>query len=316
MIKYFLLVGWVVTSLFAPFVVYSTIFSLSSVDASLGYRWGSLDWSIGGPDSKPNILSELEWKNLQIVDFFCEAEWMVCSEWAVDLSGNAGWIVYGRCFDSDYYQDDREEMFSLSESSSNNSSLFSLFASVGKPLHHHAFHLYVQPFIGYGVAYQHLRMYDGEQKFTVEGFCPLGKIPGLQSHYNATWWGPMMGARVVYPIGSITIRIEGRYHYVHFHGKGKWNLRWDIPDGFHQRARGYGSFVQLVIDYGLANRWRVGLRAFWEHWRTGHGEERLDVLVPADESIPFDYLAFSVKQPFNGVHWESAALMVNVGRSW
>ena len=85
------------------------------LDTRSGYRKGSMNWSIAAPDSSPNILSELQYNNLTIYEVGIDAKAVVNKMYS-RASISFGKIVEGKGTDSDYQENDRNSMYSRSES--------------------------------------------------------------------------------------------------------------------------------------------------------------------------------------------------------
>src|SRR5215213_5633347 len=94
------------------------------------------------------------------------------------------------------------------------------------------------PLAGYSWQGQNLHIYDGRQIIDLFNN-DIGRLRGLNSHYDARWYGPWVGldfnTRVeccAYLFGSF------EWHFTTYRGKGYWNLRDDLGP-FRHHANGW-----------------------------------------------------------------------------
>jgi len=192
---------------FPPCVVLA-VTEQSGGSLSLGYREDSLDWNIGGGSDGPNVLSELEWKNMDI--FQLRGELSGSNDEDIYFRGQAsyGWVWDGQNRDSDYAGNNRTLEFSRSGNSVDGSRVLDLSAGLGVMLYAgDARRWRIIPMVGYSWHYQNLRMRNGNQQLSnlanlqvldsdATRVTPLGPFPGLDSRYDAKWYGPWLGADI------------------------------------------------------------------------------------------------------------------------
>ncbi|MCF6338159.1 MAG: hypothetical protein L3J84_09445 [Gammaproteobacteria bacterium] len=256
---------------------------------SLGYRVDSLDWNIRAVNSGPNILSELEWKGMDISQL--RGELSGSNDENIYFRGQAsyGWVWDGRNQDSDYAGDNRSLEFSRSSNSVDGSKVLDLSAGLGVIFSAGAADQWqIVPMAGYSWHYQGLRMRDGNQVvwdssnaalLDIGGNVPLGPFAGLNSTYDAKWYGPWLGADIFLDLqagGTVFVRLEA--HRVRYSAQANWNLRGDFahPVSFEHRADGWGRVLELGWqDTFSPHYWMWGVNVTMQSWRTDSGIDRI-----------------------------------------
>ncbi len=291
-----------------------------------GYRIDHLDWNIAGTlaGTSPNVLSELSWDDLEIVQVKTSAAVTVGRQGSpaafhARTSLGFGVIFAGNNQDSDYGGDNRTLEFSRSNNDAGDGEVvdFSIGAGPRLTLRDGAFTL--TPLFGYSYHGQYLTVSDGNQTvsnqaiatavFGVDGsgqplvtVPPTGPIPGLDSSYDANWWGPWIGLDLgVAPTPTLTFTGSGEYHFGEYLGEANWNLRSDLahPVSFDHQADATGIVLALGSEWAFSRRWALTGRFHYQKWQSEAG---LDRVFLANRTIG--------ATRFNEVNWESSALMV------
>jgi len=283
----------------------------ASGSLSLGYRVDSLDWNIRAMNSGPDILSELEWKDLGITQL--RGELSGSNDTNIYFRGQAsyGWVWDGRNRDSDYAGDNRSLEFSRSSNSADGSQMLDLSAGLGAIFSTGiADQWQIVPMVGYSWHYQDLRMRNGNQVvwdssnaavLGVGGNMPLGPFAGLNSTYDAKWYGPWLGADIFLDLqtsGTVFVRLEA--HRVRYSAQANWNLRSDFahPVSFEHRADGWGQVLELGWQEVLSRAyWTWGVSIVAQSWRTDPG---IDRIFFSDGSVGVARL--------NEVNWSSSSI--------
>ena len=289
----------------------------SFASLSMGYRLDALDWNINGagnsPGSEPNILSELEWRDMDI--FQLKAELVGANKAGFYFRGSA---AYGRTFDgvnqdSDYAGDNRSLEFSRSLSDIDGSSVTDLSAGLG-----YVFYLGVNedirfiPLLGVSYNRQDLRMSNGNQILwdsanaavydpSSVGSPLLGPFPGLDASYDANWWGSWAGVDVLMDLqdgSNVYARVE--LHQAFYLARANWNLRDDFahPVSFEHKADGMGWVLELGWRQPPSRYfWTWGATVSLQSWATDSGTDRT-------------YLANNtyVEGRLNEVNWSSRSI--------
>lgn len=227
------------------------------VDGGLEVRRDSFRWSIAGYEGVPNILSELEWKNVKSVSMFCSAR--IVPYQCYELSGytTLGKIYKGEATDTDYQGNNRQDPFFRGEYSANKGHVIDLVGFVGWK-QELGFGCYVVPQVGYSYFKQHLAL---RNLYTVidEVYEVLGPQEGIDSRYTAEWVGPNMGGYARGCIAGITLSFGYYYHKLYYKAEGYWNTRDDFVGNFKHtssKARGHSAFCSL--SYALLDPLAVG----------------------------------------------------------
>ncbi len=258
----------------------------SSGVLSLGYRVDSLDWNISGGSGGPNILSELEWKDMGILQL--RGELSHSSDTGAYFRGQVGygWVLDGVNQDSDYAGNNRTSEFSRSVNRADGSRVLDLSGGLGMTFYAGEVEQWrIIPMLGYSYHQQDLRMTHGNQvvwdadNAALLGFegngIPLGSFPGLNSSYNAEWHGPWLGADIFLDLqtsGTLFARLEA--HWVNYFAQANWNLRRDFaqPVSFEHKADGQGRVLELGWQ-SVSSRtyWTWGVSIATQSWTTDSG---------------------------------------------
>ena len=282
---------------------------------SLGYRRDDLDFNIAGVTGTPNIVSELQWKDIDIAEARLSFHWHETESWLwFQGSVGFGWILDGRSQDSDYFGSNRTGEFSRSYSNvkGDGTADFSLALGYSMTLGggDHA-RMRLTPLLGYSRHDQNLRNKDGVQTISEEvpeweiEAAPLGPLKGLNSTYKTRWHGPWLGLNAQIPLlRHMRLDAEFGYHRADFYAQANWNLRSDLqhPVSFEHEADGSGYHLSLGLQYQTERNWSVQLGLEWQHWETDRG----------DNTFYFDDLENKVKSRLNETNWDSLALRLGL----
>ncbi len=277
--------------------------SAVNMEVGAGFRRDKLKWSIAGPDDFPNVLSELEWKDVRMVEYEGAISYTSCRNYAIRANGAWGQVYHGRNIDSDYFGDDKTDLFSRSRNNAGKGSTYDIEAGVGYRGMSNCSRFTATPLIGYSYHGQCLHIYEGVQTFDIFETIPIQEfpIPGLNSTYKTRWFGPWVGmdftARVetcAYVFGSF------EWHLVSYRATGNWNLRPEVSP-FEHRAHGFGYIARLGGNWELCDRFSIGILASYRNIRTRHGREAFTFKDPQLGDI-------RVHTRFNGAKWQAVSL--------
>lgn len=249
-------------------------------DAEAGYRNDSLRWNIASDltgRSTPNILSELTWKQLQILQLRLGWQMQAQNGFHLRTTGAYGWILDGRNQDSDYFGNNRTLEFSRSNNDANGDNVWDVSTAIGyrKTLGDPAFQ--VTPLLGVSHHAQNLRITHGNQ--TIPN---LGAFSGLNSTYQAQWKGPWLGAEVEWDTADATrvfLRLER--HHVDYSAEANWNLRtepvtgFQHPKSFEHRATAIGNVISFGGWGELTRRWSSKLTFDYQRWKANPGTDEV-----------------------------------------
>lgn len=273
----------------------------AEIDASLqiapGIRQDNLDWNIKAADGSPDVLSELTWTDLTIIQIKAAGKLIVSDKFYMRGSVDYGEIIHGDNQDSDYSGDDRTGEYSRSNNSTDDGNVFDVSAGLGYQFRINRFT--IAPLLGYSYHEQNLVITDGYQTIP-----RTGHFPGLDSTYDAQWKGPWTGLDFSFKIIEKLI-VSGvvEYHWADYKGVGDWNLRDDFehPRSFEHTSAGSGILVSAAINYAFSKRIGISLIANYQDWYADNGTNRT-------------FFANGTKSTtdLNEVNWDSAAAELGI----
>lgn len=245
------------------------------VELSSGIRQDTLKWNISGPSViggvtyNPDILSELEWKDLKTwynkIDLKGDE-----GRFALKLSFGYGSTYDGDVRDSDYLYSGRTGEFSRSKSEAKDSSMYDYLASLGYKYNLSESSLFIF-FLGYEWNQQKLKIKNGVQEIPA-----TGSINGLDSKYETLWQGAFIGGDFDLTLTpSQKLLLGYSYHFLDYEGKGYWNLRTDFQQdpSFKHTANGGGHKINLEYTYFLNTNLGLNLKGEYRYYKVKDGND-------------------------------------------
>ncbi len=284
-----------------------------------GYRVDQLDWNIAADPSgnaTPNILSELTWKDIEILTVKTTADGKFTLgkspyplAWQVKF--DYGWILAGENQDSDYAGNNRTLEWSRSNNQSDNGNVLDFSFAIGMNFIMPNKNITITPLIGYSYHEQDLTITDGRQTVSVQSLAPegvnvppVGPIPGLDSTYEPSWHGPWIGGEIsVTPLEKLTVTGLLEIHALRYRADLDWNLRNDLahPVSFQQRGDGIGLDLGLGAQYHPRETVTFMLNFHYKYYRIEDGTHRA-----------FSAFGGSSATRLNEVNWESAGISAGI----
>lgn len=289
---------------------------------NLGYRQDDFSWSIAGPEGIPNILSELKWQKLHMLEAnlfgWHSSSCIPYLRWAAAYSA----IMRGKVIDRDFAANNKQLEFSRAVASCNQGTTLDLSGAIGWPFAYEwkfwccSGFFQIAPVVGLSWHQQHLHMHGGCQQLLLYRPEELGRIHGLHSEYRTHWWGPWAGVDAVVECGPrLTFTGAWEYHWnTRYHARGDWNLRKDFCGGFHHYAYGHGWIARCGGEFAFDCNWLFSLDGTIQRWNTRHGQDRtsLEYTVYSEDDRPLGIDHYTVHTPFNGAHWDSFSITMGV----
>ncbi len=295
------------------------------VSVSQALREDNLSWSIAGETragDPVNILSELKWDDLKIYELKLQAEGVLEGlEWLrrdLYFSGylGAGNIYAGHVSDADYAANDRRLEWSRSLSDAGDGQVVDFGIEVGPVITLKDTPLKITPILGIQFDYLGLVLQNGRQVYSNQsiynqyfqesggsfGVPSPGSIEGLDSSYDAYWFGPVVGLKLDLPLTEVfSLATAFRYHLFYYFAQADWNLREDLdhPVSFEHVAVGDGFDWSLQARYRLAERWSLLATGAIRYFTTQSGTDR----TYTDDGTS--------KTTLNEVHWEFRSVSVS-----
>ncbi len=274
--------------------------STVNVEFGAGYRQDDLKWSTAGLTDDSNVLREMKWKNLQIVQVEGSLSYASCRNYAFRISGDYGHIYEGKNTESVRFFSEEEDTYfteSLSHHKAGKGSVYDVEGGVGYRIISTCARFTATPLVGYSWHGQNLHLYNGEQvisRFELDRH----DIDGLNSNYHAHWYGPWFGMdfnaqveKCAYVFGNF------EWHIVSYRGNGKFNRSERLVGPFNQKAHGFGYSAVLGGNWEIWDNWSIGVVGNYRNLKTRHGHETF-TLKTADGD-------FKGKTRFNQVKWQS-----------
>lgn len=250
-----------------------------------GWRQDHLDWSIGVPEIGPDILSELEWKDIRMWQISGGISGPVSQAWYYRLKGDYAKIYQGKNTDSDFLEDGRQSLFSRTENSADKGTAFDFSVALGFPLNCFGAAWEIIPLIGYSRSEQRLRMRNGVQTFDLF-FNQLGAFEGLNSRYETKWSSVWAGFDFDYAMAcNFSLYGSIEYHYAFYRASGHWNLRSDFNGPFHHDANASGVEAVLGINYTMWNCLGIGIETGYKYYRSEHGVDKTKFTLPEIDEV-------------------------------
>lgn len=296
-----------------------------NLDIEVGGGWGKgkFDWNIATPDREIDVLSELEWENLQYWNTRLYTGLHLTPEVIITFEGNYGQLYEGHCDDSDYSLSGRKNRWSFSRSTANRGEIFDYsfggaydFCWSGASIN--ADRVALRPVAGWECAAQHLRqmspshfIYNGNNDpFDPNDLLIHGDYTGLHSNYRGRWQGPWTG--LFCNIKWTRFHLNGgfEYHWLNYLGTGHWNLRREFYDDFRQTGRGEGLKLKFSTSYDLTEIWSVGLMGTYTDYHIKGGIDRVRFYDPNNPDFPDDTI-LEARTRLNAVHWHAFTIVFN-----
>ena len=245
------------------------------VSIKQGITHEDFSWSIDGIPppkyerfTKVNILSELQWRNMEIHQTELNLE-IVNKRILLALNASHGLISSGENQDSDYADDNRQNEFQRSYSDINGETL-KLNLALGYELPLLSNKVTLTPKFGLLKHEQKLGQrngttvisdYDIDNNVSIASNIP---ITGLDSSYDTDWNTKWLGAKLQWHLTPNTeIGFDYQYHFdIDYSAKANWNLRTDFehPVSFiHESDKGKGHFLSLSSQYQFHPQWWLSL---------------------------------------------------------
>ena len=260
----------------------------ASVNLSTGYRTDKLNWHIAGnrEGSDPNILSELTWSDLKIVQLKLASRAVIWDRVYLRGEFTYGTVASGDNRDSDYNGDNRTQETSRSLNGVDGNDVWDASVGIGPRFSFFDSTVEVCPMLGYAVSEQDLNLVDGYQAVSNQppDTPPVGPIAGLDSRYETRWKGPWLGVDLLFstpcthgPFRRVGVTFTGEYHWVDYDADANWNLRSDLdhPVSFSHTAEGSGVVVGATFRFETGNRWEIEVGMNSKRMTTKAGWDRI-----------------------------------------
>lgn len=309
----------------------------------VGYRRDKLDWEIKS-DTKVSgksatLASKLNWHDLGIWLIDGRFKYITCGNVYFRANADYGWITQGKVTDKDYIggispsdlvsssstsipAGDVGDISSIRSSEPVPGSLHKFVSSSSNAKRGHVYDLSLGfgymfkmcddtlaliPVVGYSWHGQHLEIRDGNLTLPISR-----SIEGLNSKYKTRWNGPWVGVDLDYYLWcDWSLFASYEFHWARYHAKGDWNLRSDLPEGFHHRSRdGHGQLALIGVTWDFLDYWTLSIFGEWKYFCARHGRD--SALVGENENGDMSVECYA-SAPLKHVNWHSESITVNFG---
>jgi hypothetical protein len=280
-----------------------TSFSLMPV---IGYGQETLQYSIGFPNTIPNIVSELTWSDLKVMTLGIEGEANFLNNFVAQGSIEHGRIFKGDHQDADYSGNNRTLKWSHSRAHTKGHTV-KINLGIGKKYNLHS-NLIFSPFIGFSFQRNFFKNKDlvqigSEPRWAPENHIPLRlglKSEGFINSYAAQFYGPWVGIQGTWQFASkwtLEGGLKGQYGW--FISKGNWVK---VQMTFKDKSQGYGLDAHLGVFYEINPAWDLSFKVNGHYIKVGRGDESC-----TKEGISGDHPNY-----FRGAVYKSIHLLLGV----
>jgi hypothetical protein len=166
-------------------------------------------------------------------------------------------------------------------------------------------------------SYYYYSDYYGSDSYDVDSYCydySSYSYGGNHSKYHTRWNGPFIGFDFDYRFGCCCEwDLFGGYefHWAQYDAKGKWELRSDLLNGFHHRAKdAYGSVFDIGVKWDFCECWTLAVKGEFQWWWADHGRDRALIAEGRLGDVKTDC---HISMPLRDVKWQSASISVDLG---
>ena len=253
-----------------------------AVSVSKGISARDFSWSIAASSSNTNTISELEYENLalQTTEISIDFNSLTgdhTSVWQVTGTLGYGSLDSGQLTDSDYSATSAGTLTHQSTANLDQSKSYFTDIAFTKDISneknrslelvtgaHWQSDLYIQR--------------EGQHSFNNGNQLTLPlKLEGLDSQYQAHWFGPFIGINHFIESQNNHISIGARVSANGYYGEGLWNLRSDLaqPKSFEHKAFGVGFSLNAQYEYRISNHISIHQSANIDHHSMLTGNDRV-----------------------------------------
>ncbi len=215
-----------------------------------GYRRERLDFTISGPHGRPNILSELLFKEIDVYVTRLGVG-VVKDRYFFEGYGSYGYIFSGKVVDNDYRFSHRRGQYSHSKHHITGDYTADYGFRLGRAW------ASLRMSIGYVGYYQKLRFKGGH------GWVHNRDFDRLNSTFRAKWYGPEWGIGLNKSFTKVDASLYYRLLYpLCYHANGHWNLREKGARHFTLKSastKSFGNIAGFSCGWSFFRNWKVFL---------------------------------------------------------
>jgi hypothetical protein len=244
----------------------------SKVEIGQGFRNDSLKWSTSGHHKKPDVLSELDYKNLHTYLTTLKAR-LSNGTYLGEIEAAYGEICSGTSRDSDYFKSHKIGEFSRCKARVPGDYSIDALAKVGRIFHLSSGMTFTSR-LGYGTFWQKVRVKDGKQ--VIPHQFRGKKLKHLNSTYKARWSAPFVECLLSIPLtNAVTADLGYTFFYpVQFKGEGHWNLRHRHMTLTNAASKSFGQKGTAGLRWALSDRLELGALCSLSQFQAKGGHEK------------------------------------------
>ncbi|MFD0793634.1 hypothetical protein ACFQZX_08390 [Mucilaginibacter litoreus] len=264
------------------------------ITASGGYEQLNLKWSIAGNinGEKPNILSELRWKNVAGSVINGSLNWRLWKRVYAIAGYSRVFIKAGTVTDDDYNGDNRTNQIYHDLFNGNLGFARHWLAGAGYCLVNKG-PLTLCPYIGYSENTQSLHILDR-----------TGNSPDLNSTYETRWKGPFIKVLATYALYD-KIQFNGIINYQQsvYSAKANWNFiqTFQHPVSYRHTANGYWLTAGLSCSYIFNHQLSFMIGAEQYYAKTGNGTDELFLITGPSQKTQLNNVSLNGYRIFGGL---------------
>ncbi len=154
--------------------------------------------------------------------------------------------------------------------------------------------------------------YDESAYFDTYGSSSSSYGNRNHSTYHTRWNGPFIGFDFDYRFWCDWTLFGGyEFHWAEYHAKARWNLRTDLLDGFHHRAKNaYGHVFDIGLKWDFCECWTVGIKGQFQWWWAHRGRDRALIAEGQVGNVRTDCF---VSIPLRDIKWHSESVSIDIG---
>lgn len=282
---YFVNIKFILSGAFALFYQASVSQEINSnlnLKPYLGYHYSDFDWSIAGNSAgnSPNILSELIWTNLQGPSVGLDISYRISKRLSCIISSQYTTITKGRVEDSDYADDDRENVFYYDVFNADKGYLYDLSSEISYRLAEFR-QLSLHPMLG--ISYKQQTFFLLEREINLESV-------GLNSNYKVKNVGINFGANIILTKRGFQLGLKILAGFYQYSAKANWNLipEFAKPVSFVHDANSTSLSGDLNLSIPLNNRLWLEFDVKLKQTKTHSGNDTAYFINQSSERTKFN----------------------------
>lgn len=261
----------------------------------------NLSWSVAGNSAgtSPNIMSELQWRNLLGAGMYSRLTFQPLRRWYATLGFAGMGYAGGHATDNDYQEDNRQYPSYAGRFSANKGYFRDFNSTIGFVLH-------ASPQLKWLIQSGYTNQQQLNYLLPADQFTPSD----LRSTYASKWKGLIMKTTAEWLVSGNTSLVAGMaYSQLWYHAEADWNLipSFRHPLSFMHAAKGYAVHPTIEMKIRMFGKAYLNLELAYDYRITGYGAEHLylhngDVTVTRLNNVRSSCWTLRAGLPFTLIH--------------